>query len=228
MEKTKRLNQENHTTKFHTMDAFLYWIYFLIPFFLFFIVFSYRIDTFNLYYQRYPPNFTDQILYLNFFKKIMLSHRISSAMWAGSLCFIFFTSYVSTKVLNRKMHKFIGWIMVLFVLLNVFSGLLLMYIKTKNDTKAQNYGLLMAAIYSFISQFLLLYNIIIYPNRKYHKRNAIRLIVAPLASILQHILYFIFIQYKSNFSSIWPLWDTSIIASGFVSVVVIECYLWKI
>jgi hypothetical protein len=219
---------KDNINKFHIKEVILYWIFFIIPFILFFVVLSYRIDIFNLYKQRYPPDFKDQLLFLEWFKNILLSHRISSVIWCGSLCFIFFTSYTNTKKLNRKIHKLIGWIMVVSILLNIFSGLILMYIKTKNDTKAQNYGLIIAAFYSFISQFLLIFNIIICPNRKHHELFAIRLVVAPLSALFQHVFYLIFIQYKSNFSSIWFIWDFSIIISGFISIITIEYYIWKV
>lgn len=206
---------------------FLYWIIFIIPFLLLFTILSYRFDYFNLYKKRYPPNFEDQKIFLNFFKNLLIIHRIASIIWSGTLCFQFFMSYNRKINIERKIHKFMGWIMTISVLLNIISGLLLMYIKTNNDSKPQHYGFIIAALYSFISQFIIIINIIIYPKYYYHKEFAIRLIIAPLSAVLQHTIYFFFVQCKFNVSSSRFFWDISVIISAILSFLPFEYYLWN-
>jgi hypothetical protein len=208
-------------------EILLYWIIFIIPFLLLFTILSYRFDYFDLYKKRYPSNFEDQTLFLKLFKNILTLHRSVSIIWSGTLCFQFFTSYSLKIKIKRKIHKIMGWIMTISVLLNILSGLLLMYIKTNNDSKPQNYGFLIAALYSFISQLILIINIVINPKYYYHKQSAIRLIVAPLSAVFQHILYFFFVQCKFNVSSSRLFWDISLISSGIISFIPFEYYLWK-
>lgn len=222
--KIKNIIQKYQNNKFR---IFLYWIIFIIPFLLLFTILSYRFDYFNLYKKRYPPNFEDQKLFLIFFKKLLTIHRIASIIWCGTLCFQFFMSYNKKIKIERKIHKFMGWIMTISVLLNIISGLLLMCIKTNNDSKPQHYGFIIAALYSFISQFILIINIIIYPKYYYHKQSAIRLIIAPLSAVFQHIIYFFFVKCKFNVSSSRLFWNISVITSATVSFVPFEYYLWN-
>ncbi|KAI9307856.1 hypothetical protein BJ944DRAFT_274482 [Cunninghamella echinulata] len=216
-----------------TKKVVLYWTLFTIPFSLFFTVLSYRYDIFNLFQQRYPPHFEDQFFFLKLFKTALNIHRIASAIWCGTLCFQFFIVYFPVLKKNKKstysVHKWMGWIMVFSVISNILTGLILMYIKTRQGTKTQNYGLLSAAVYSFIAQCLLVISVVIYPKRGGHKQAAIRLMVAPFAAILQHLLYFFFIHYKLKdpSSSSFFFWDVSVTTSGLTAVISFEYYLWK-
>ncbi|CAO3625959.1 unnamed protein product [Cunninghamella echinulata] len=138
-------------------------------------------------------------------------HRVASSIWSGTLCLQFFIIYFTMLKKNKKaiynIHKWVGWIMTFSVILNILTGLILMNIKTKQDSNAQSYGLLSAAVYSFIARCLLIINVIIYPKHAGHKRAAIRL-MGPLSSSL----FF---------------WDASIAMSGHMIVIPFEYYIWK-
>ncbi|KAI8979937.1 hypothetical protein BDB01DRAFT_836976 [Pilobolus umbonatus] len=176
---------------------------------------------------RYPPNFTDQTKYRSIFKKVLLFHRLSSVIWCGTLCFQFITLYNSMLRPTYRLHRLMGWIMTGSVFLNVFSGLSLMYIKTKQDTNTQNYGLLTAAVYSFVAQIMLIITAVIQPKKKNHRHAAIRLITAPLSALLQHLIYFAFVYYQFDIYTSKFFWDISVMSSGFMGVLPVELYLWK-